>query len=89
MVNLLENCSRSFRVKEKFGGRLNFRGCISTAGPLAYGTAEETDAICRETLEIMMDCKGYHFAPTHLIQDNTPPENIIAMYNAAHKYGVY
>ena len=28
-------------LKKQFGGRLNFRGCISTAGPLAYGTPEE------------------------------------------------
>jgi uroporphyrinogen decarboxylase len=74
---------------EGFGGRLNFRGCVSTAGPLAYGTAQETDDICRETLQIMKEQRGYHFAPTHLIQDNTPADNIIAMYNAAHKYGVY
>ena len=30
-------------LAEKFGGRLNFRGCISTAGALAYGTKEETE----------------------------------------------
>ena len=82
------NMSPSY-LCENFGGRLNFQGCISTAGPLAYGTAQETEAICRETLEIMMPCGGYHFAPTHSIQDNTPVENILAMYNAAHKYGVY
>jgi len=76
-------------LKEHFGGRLNFRGCISTAGPLAYGTAKETEEVCKKTLEIMMECKGYHFAPTHAIQDNTPAENTIAMYNAAHKYGLY
>lgn len=73
----------------RFGGRLNFRGCISTAGPLAYGTAEEVEADCKDTLEVMMEHRGYHFAPTHQIQDNTPVENIIAMYRAAHRYGVY
>lgn len=76
-------------LAEKFGGRLNFRGCISTAGPLAYGTAEETEKVCKETLDIMMKVRGYHFAPTHAIQDNTPVENVVAMYNAAHKYGRY
>jgi len=76
-------------LKAHFGGRLCFRGCISTAGPLAYGTAEETDEVCKKTLEIMMDGYGYHFAPTHSIQDNSPTENVLAMYNAAHKYGVY
>jgi len=76
-------------LKDHFGGRLNFRGCISTAGPLASGTKEETELICKQTLEIMMQCKGYHFAPTHAIQDNTPPENTIAMYQAVHDYGCY
>jgi len=76
-------------LADNFGGRLNFRGCISTAGPLAYGSANETEQVCRETLEIMMKVGGYHFAPTHEIQDNTPVENVVAMYNSAHKYGRY
>ena len=82
------NMSPAYLAKT-FGGRLNFRGCISTAGALAYGTAEETEAVCKETLETLMPVRGYHFAPTHQIQDNTPVENVIAMYNAAHKYGRY
>lgn len=82
------NMSPQYLV-EHFGGRLNFRGCISTAGALAYGTAEETDRVCRETLETMMPVRGYHFAPTHSIQDNSPVENVLAMYQAAHKYGRY
>lgn len=76
-------------LAEHFGGRLTFRGCISTAGPLAYGTAAETEQVCRETLETLMPYRGYHFAPTHQIQDNTPVENVIAMYQAAHRYGCY
>ena len=72
-----------------FGGRLNFRGCISTAGPLAFGTAAETAAVCLQTLKTLMPCRGYHFAPTHAIQDNTPVENVLAMYQAAHNFGTY
>ena len=76
-------------LTEHFGGRLNFRGCISTAGPLAYGTPDDVWQNCKETLEIMMPHRGYHFAPTHEIQDNTPTENAIAMYQAAHTLGRY
>ena len=76
-------------LKKAFGGRLSFRGCISTAGPLANGTAKETYDYCRDTLKIMMEGYGYHFAPTHSIQDNSPVENVIAMYQAAHDFGVY
>jgi len=82
------NMDPAYLVKH-FGGRLTFRGCISTAGPLTYGTAAEVEQICRETLEIMMPVRGYHFAPTHAIQDNTPVENVIAMYQAAHTFGRY
>ncbi|MDD2441777.1 MAG: uroporphyrinogen decarboxylase family protein [Eubacteriales bacterium] len=74
-------------LAERFGGRLGFRGCISTAGPLAYGTPEDVVRDCREVLSVMMPVRGYHFAPTHAIQDNTPVENILAMYNTAHRYG--
>ncbi len=76
-------------LAEKFGGRLCFRGCISTAGPLAFGSAADTEQVCRDTLDIMMKVRGYHFAPTHAIQDNTPTENVIAMYQTAHDYGRY
>ena len=76
-------------LKEHFGGRLSFHGCISTAGPLAYGTVEDVVKNVRDTLEIMMPGGGYHFSPTHAIQDNTPVENVIAMYQCAHTYGRY
>jgi uroporphyrinogen decarboxylase len=76
-------------LKEHFGGRLSFHGCISTAGPLAYGSASEVAEYCKEILDIMMPGYGYHFAPTHSIQDNSPVENVIAMYQTAHDYGIY
>jgi uroporphyrinogen decarboxylase len=76
-------------LKEHFGGRLSFHGCISTAGPLAYGSVKEVIENCRETLDIMMPGYGYHFAPTHSIQDNSPVENVIAMYQTAHDHGIY
>jgi uroporphyrinogen decarboxylase len=76
-------------LKQHFGGRLAFHGCISTAGPVAYGTKDETVAYCRQTLEIMMPGGGYCFSPTHQLQDNSPTENVVAMYATAQKYGWY
>ena len=69
--------------------RLFFHGCISTAGPLAYGTVEDVITNVRETLEIMMPGGGYILSPTHQIQDNSPVENVVAMYSAAHEFGRY
>jgi uroporphyrinogen decarboxylase len=76
-------------LKKTFGGRLAFHGCISTAGPVATGSVAEVTTYCRRTLEIMMPGGGYCFAPTHCLQDNSPTENVVAMYAAAQKYGRY
>lgn len=76
-------------LKKRFGGRLSFRGCVSTAEPLTHGSPGDVVRNVRETLAVMMDGYGYHFAPTHAIQDNTPAENVVAMYQAAHDLGIY
>ena len=76
-------------LKQRFGSRLAFHGCISTAGPVAFGTPDEVTETCRRTLEIMMPGGGFCFAPTHQLQDNSPTENVVAMYEAAHRFGRY
>lgn len=76
-------------LKERWGDKLAFHGCISTAGPVAYGTPEEVISYCRKTLEIMMPGGGYCFSPTHELQDNSPTENVLAMYETALKFGSY
>jgi len=76
-------------LKKTFGGRLAFHGCISTAGVLATGTPDEVTRTVRETLEIMKPGGGYILAPTHMIQDNSPTENVLAMYEAGRRFGGY
>ena len=61
-------------------------GCISTAGTLTDGSVGDVDLTVKETLDILRDTNGYMLSPVHMMQDNTPVENIIAMYEAAHKY---
>jgi uroporphyrinogen decarboxylase len=76
-------------LKKRYGDRLAFHGMISTAGPVANGTVDDTIKDCRATLETMMPGGGYAFAPTHQLQDNSPTENVVAMYEAARKFGAY
>ncbi|MDP7237012.1 MAG: uroporphyrinogen decarboxylase family protein [Candidatus Latescibacteria bacterium] len=76
-------------LKARYGDRLAFHGCISTAGPVAAGTVRETVENVRETLDTMMEGGGYAFSPTHQLQDNSPTENVVAMYEAADTYGQY
>ena len=76
-------------LKEHFGGRLVFHGAISTTGALSFGTVQDVINDVKQTLDIMMPGGGYCLAPTHSLQDNTPVENVVAMYETAHKYGRY
>jgi uroporphyrinogen decarboxylase len=76
-------------LKATYGTRLSFHGCISTAGVVATGTPADIEAVVRETMEIMKPGGGYAFSPTHMLQDNSPTDNVVAMYEAAHRYGRY
>ena len=76
-------------LKSRFGQKLAFHGCLSTAGAVAYGSREETVRNVCEILEVMMPGGGYAFAPTHQLQDNSPTENVVAMYETALSRGVY
>ncbi|MBT3381625.1 MAG: hypothetical protein HN742_13945 [Lentisphaerae bacterium] len=76
-------------LKATFGGRLAFHGCISTAGPVATGNVQDTIEDCKRTLDVMKPGGGYCFAPTHALQDNSPTENVLAMYETARTYGAY
>ncbi|MDA0745455.1 MAG: hypothetical protein O2954_02995 [bacterium] len=76
-------------LKQTYGNHLAFHGCISTAGPVAYGSVQDTVNCVRNTLDIMKPGGGYALAPTHQLQDNSPTENVVAMYEAAHRYGIY
>ena len=75
-------------IKRDFGGRLAFHGGISTAGPLAFGNVEETIADVLHTLDVYTPGGGYMFSPAHMIQDNSPTENVVAMYRTALEYRV-
>lgn len=76
-------------LKEKFGDKLAFHGCISTAGPVSFGAVADVEKDCRKVLDIMMPGGGYMYAPTHSLQDNSPTENVLAMYEMAHQHGYY
>ena len=76
-------------LADTFGGRLSFHGCISTAGPLAFGKVADVTEDVRATLEIMLPTNSYMLCPTHAIQDNSPTENVLEMYHAARTLGIY
>jgi len=76
-------------LKGRFGDRLAFHGCLSTAGPVAYGSPQDTVDNVRKVLSIMMPGGGFAASPTHALQDNSPTENVVAMYEALKEHGKY
>jgi uroporphyrinogen decarboxylase len=76
-------------LKERYGRSLSFHGCMSTAGVIVNGTVDDSVREARGLLDIMMPGGGYAFSPTHMLQDNTPTENVLAVYKAVRDYGAY
>jgi uroporphyrinogen decarboxylase len=78
------------RLKKEFGDKLSFWGggsCPQTVLP--WATPEEVEEDVRRRLRIFAPGGGYVFAPIHNIQPDVPPRNIVAMYDAALKWGRY
>ena len=76
------------RLKKEFGGKIVFwGGGCDTQGILATATPGEIREHVRERLAIFKPGGGYVFNQVHNIQPNVPAENIIAMLDAAYKYG--
>ena len=75
-------------LKRDFGGELCFHGGVDNQQTLPFGSEEDVRAEVRRLIDVLAaDRTGYILAPCHNIQANTPIENILAMYDEAHRYG--
>ena len=76
-------------LKSRYGRELCFHGAISTTGALSFGTPEDVTREAESVLETMKPGGGYCLAPSHMIQDNSPVENVLALYETVHRAGWY
>lgn len=78
------------RLKADFGERIVFNGGIDSHHVLIEGTPESVRAATRRTLEIMMPGGGYIAGASHdTILEETPVENVLAMFDATAEFGLY
>ena len=77
------------RLKADYGDRLCFHGGFDTQNVLPFGTREEIEAEVARVMAALKHDGGYIFSAAHNIQADVPPENVLAMYQAAKKIGVY
>jgi uroporphyrinogen decarboxylase len=77
-------------LKRRFGRDLVFwgGGCDSQR-VLPRGTPADVAREVRANLAAFMPGGGYVFNGIHNIQADVPPENVLAMYDAAYDYGAY
>ena len=77
------------QLKSRYGDRLSFWGTISVQTTLPQGTPKEVRAAAREMIEGVGTGGGFIIGPCHYIQDDTPWENVIALFDAIAEFGPY
>ena len=73
-------------LKRRFGDRLCFEGGVSVQTTLPFGTVAEVRAEVEELIAVLGQGGGYILGPSHAVQAGTPPENIVALFDAAVGY---
>ena len=76
-------------LKDRYGEKLSFHGGIDIQDVLPNGTPENVEEEVKRRLAIYAPGGGYILCAAHCIQDDVPPENLIAMYRAAERWGSY
>jgi len=78
------------KLKRDFGDRIVFwGGGCDTQSVLPFGSPRDVKKEVKRRIYDLAPSGGFVFAPVHNIQPGVPPENIVALYEAAMEYGVY
>jgi len=78
------------QLKKDFGKNIVFwGGGVDTQDTLPHGTPEQVKDEVKRNIDILAPGGGFVFNTIHNIQADVPPENIMAMYETLHEYGIY
>ncbi|MBN1974724.1 MAG: hypothetical protein JW787_13880 [Sedimentisphaerales bacterium] len=76
------------RIKDTFGKQISlWGGAIDSLKFLACSEHGQIRQEVRKNIEIFKPGGGYIFSPTHNIQFDIPPENIVELFDAAYEFG--
>ena len=81
------DCSDIFKVKEVLGNHMCIMGNVP-ASLLQTGTPDDIKKHCKALIDVVGKDGGYIMAPRSAI-DEVKPENLKAMIDFTHEYGVY
>jgi uroporphyrinogen decarboxylase len=78
----------SARLKATYGRDIVFwGGGVDTQRVLPFGSVDDVRAEVNQRVTDLSGAGGFVFAPVHNIQALVPPENIVAAYDAARRFG--
>ena len=69
-----------------FADRLSFHGAIDEVRLLPHATAAEVYRETTRIIDVLGRCGGFIVSPSHQVQGDTPPENVVAIFDAARDY---
>lgn len=82
-------CVDAAHLKHTYGDRLAFWGGLGVQSVIPFGTPEEVREHVRQQIETLGANGGYVVAPSHVLERDTPWENLKAMVAAIDEFGVY
>jgi len=82
-------CMDPAEVKRVFGDRLSFFGTISVQRTMPFGKPADVRAEVKLRMETIGKGGGLLLAPSHVLQPDTPWENIMAFFDAVEEFGYY
>ena len=78
------------KIKDTFGKQISlWGGAIDNRHFLSDIRSEQIKLEVKKNIEIFKPNAGYIFSNTHNIQFDVPPENIIALFDAAYEFSSY
>jgi len=78
-----------YELKRDYGEALVFHGGVDTQEVLPFGTPQDVEADVLRCIDSLGKGGGLLLTPVHNVQADVPPENLIAMCQAAQKFGRY
>ncbi|MHB0877250.1 MAG: uroporphyrinogen decarboxylase family protein [Anaerolineae bacterium] len=76
-------------VKQRYGRDLAFWGTVGVQSTFPHSTPEEMERVVRHRIATVGRGGGLLIAPAHVIEPETPVENVLAFIAAVDKYGLY
>lgn len=84
-IQPLANKMEAWRLKKEFGDRICLHGGIDIQKLVSFGTPKEIKHAVKEMITLMEGSR-YILAASHNIEPETPPQNIVALYDAVIEY---